>query len=77
MTQPSTISVERPTSKICKIEFANPPVNLIVPETVFRLHEAVKELSEDEKVQVVIFTSSIHDIEKRLGHYLGIANKYL
>ena len=77
MTQPSTISVERTTSKICKIEFANPPVNLIVPETVFRLHEVVKKLSEDEKVQVVIFTSGIHDIEKRLGHYLGIANKYL
>jgi enoyl-CoA hydratase/carnithine racemase len=77
MTQPSTISVERPTSTICKIEFANPPVNLIVPETVFRLHEVVKELSEDEKVQVVIFTSGIHDIEKGLGHYLGIANKYL
>ena len=61
MTQTSTISVERPTSKICKIEFANPPVNLIVPETVFRLHEVVKELSEDEKVQVVIFTSGIAD----------------
>jgi len=34
-------------------------VNLIVPETVFRLREVVKELSEDEKVQVVIFTSGI------------------
>ena len=61
MTQPSTITVERPTPKICKIKFANPPVNLIVPETVSRLHEVVKELSEDEQVQVVIFTSNIPD----------------
>ncbi len=57
-------------------------MNLIVPETVFRLHEVAKELSEDEKVQSVSFVKlltdlGIHDIEKRLGHYLGIANKYL
>ena len=61
MTQASTITVERVTPKISKIKFANPPVNLIIPETVSRLHEVVKELSEDEKVQVVIFTSGIAD----------------
>jgi enoyl-CoA hydratase/carnithine racemase len=61
VTQPSTITVERITPKIIKIKFANPPVNLIIPETVTRLHEVVKELSEDEKVQVVIFTSGIAD----------------
>ena len=61
MTQPSTISVERLTPTICKIKFANPPVNLIVPETVSRLHEVVKDLSEDAQVKVVIFTSSIPD----------------
>jgi enoyl-CoA hydratase/carnithine racemase len=61
MTQTSTISLERPTPRICKITFSNPPVNLIVPETVSRLHEVVKELSEDVQVQVVIFTSSVSD----------------
>ena len=61
MTQPSTVTVERPTPNICKIKFANPPVNLIIPETVSRLHEVVKELSEDAHVQVVIFTSSVSD----------------
>lgn len=59
MTQLNTISVERLTPKICKITFANPPANLIVPETVSRLHEVVKELSEDSQVQVAIFTSSL------------------
>jgi len=59
MTQPSTISLERLTPNICKITFANPPVNLIIPETVSRLHEVVKELSEDAQVKVVIFTSSL------------------
>jgi enoyl-CoA hydratase/carnithine racemase len=61
MSQTSTISLERQTPRICKITFANPPVNLIVPETVSRLHEVVKELSEDAQVQVVIFTSSVSD----------------
>lgn len=61
MTQTSTISLERPTPKIRKVIFSNPPVNLIVPETVSRLHEVVKELNEDAQVQVVIFTSSVSD----------------
>jgi len=61
MSQTGTISLERPTPGICKITFANPPVNLIVPETVSRLHEVVKELSEDAQVKVVIFTSSVSD----------------
>jgi len=61
MKNASTITVERVTSKIVKIQFANPPVNLIIPETVTRLHEVVKELCEDEKVHVVILTSGIAD----------------
>ncbi|MDH6436624.1 enoyl-CoA hydratase/carnithine racemase [Streptomyces sp. SAI-144] len=58
MTQPSTISVERLTPGIRKITFSNPPVNLIVGETVSRLVEVVTELSEDPQVHVVVFTSS-------------------
>lgn len=61
MTQHSTISTERLTPKICRITFSNPPVNLIVPETVSRLHEIVTELSEDTQVQVAVFTSSTSD----------------
>jgi enoyl-CoA hydratase/carnithine racemase len=61
MKNASTVTVERVTPKIVKIKFANPPVNLIIPETVTRLHEVVKELCEDEKVHVVIFTSGIAD----------------
>jgi len=59
MTQPSTISVERLTPNIATIIFANPPVNLMVPETIARLHEVVKDLSDDAHVKVVIFTSSL------------------
>ncbi|WP_405522901.1 enoyl-CoA hydratase/isomerase family protein [Streptomyces canus] len=58
MTQPSTISVEQLTPGIRKITFANPPVNLIVGETVSRLVEVVTELSEDPQVHVAVFTSS-------------------
>ena len=58
MTQPSTISGERLTPGIRKITFSNPPVNLIVGETVSRLVEVVTELSEDPQVHVAVFTSS-------------------
>lgn len=61
MSQTSTISVERISAKIRKIVFSNAPVNLIVPETVNRLRDIVKELSEDQEVQVVIFTSAVED----------------
>jgi enoyl-CoA hydratase/carnithine racemase len=36
-------------------------VNLIVPETVSRLHEVVVELNEDRDIKVAIFTSSLPD----------------
>ncbi|MDC0709479.1 enoyl-CoA hydratase/isomerase family protein [Stigmatella sp. ncwal1] len=58
MSEQSTVSVERSTPKIATITFANPAANVIVPETVKRLHEIVVELSNDNQVQVVIFTSS-------------------
>ncbi|TMR94620.1 enoyl-CoA hydratase/isomerase family protein [Nonomuraea basaltis] len=61
MTQSSTISFERLTPKIRKITFANPPVNLMLPETVARLRDLVVEMSEDPEVQVVIFTSGTPD----------------
>ncbi len=59
MSEKSILTVERPTPKIATITFANPPVNVIVPEAVARLHEIVRELEDDARVQVVIFTSSI------------------
>ena len=61
MSQPSTISLERPTPKIATITFSNPPVNLIVGETVTRLHELVAELGGDPGIQVVVFKSGVPD----------------
>ncbi|MFY0574016.1 enoyl-CoA hydratase/isomerase family protein [Cystobacter fuscus] len=60
MSEKSTIILEKPTPKIATITFANPPVNVIVPETVTRLHEILQELENDVRVQVVIFTSSVN-----------------
>jgi enoyl-CoA hydratase/carnithine racemase len=67
MTQPSTIHVERLTPRICKITFSNPPANLIVPETVSRLHEVVKELSDESQVQVNLLTWS--GFQRRLPQF--------
>jgi enoyl-CoA hydratase/carnithine racemase len=61
MTPPSTISLERPTPRIATITFSNAPANLILPETVSRLHEIVVDLSEDPDIQVVVFKSGLPD----------------
>ena len=42
MSQSSTIRLERTTPRTAEITFANPPVNLVIPETVVTLHEIVR-----------------------------------
>ncbi|MFD9318765.1 enoyl-CoA hydratase/isomerase family protein [Streptomyces sp. NPDC060053] len=59
--QQSTIHYERTSPQIAKITFANPPVNLIVGETVLRLIEIVTELATDPDIQVVLFDSATPD----------------
>jgi hypothetical protein len=61
VSQPGTISLERPAPKIATITFSNPPVNLITGETVTRLHELVAELGGDPGIQVVVFKSGVPD----------------
>ncbi|MFE2423361.1 enoyl-CoA hydratase/isomerase family protein [Streptomyces hokutonensis] len=61
MSEPSTIQYERTSPQIAKITFANPPVNLIVGETVLRLIEIVTELATDPDIQVVVFDSATPD----------------
>lgn len=57
--QNSTISVETVSPEIRTIRFSNPPLNFIVPETLASLNEAVKQLSKDERVKVVVVTSDV------------------
>ncbi|MEU7721461.1 MULTISPECIES: enoyl-CoA hydratase/isomerase family protein [Streptomyces] len=59
--QQSTIHYERTSPQIAKITFANPPVNLIVGDTVLRLIEIVTELATDPDIQVVLFDSATPD----------------
>ncbi|MGW7680619.1 enoyl-CoA hydratase/isomerase family protein [Kribbella sp. NPDC054772] len=61
MNQSSTIRFERTTPRTAKITFANPPVNLVIPETVVTLHEIVRELDNDPDIQVVVFSSDVPD----------------
>ncbi|MGN9845425.1 enoyl-CoA hydratase/isomerase family protein [Nonomuraea sp. H19] len=61
MSRPSTISLERPTPEIATITFSNPPVNLVVGETMTRLHELVVEFDDDPDIQVVVFKSGVPD----------------
>jgi enoyl-CoA hydratase/carnithine racemase len=61
MTEHSTIHLERTSPQIAKVTFTNPPVNLIVGETVVRLAEIVTELQTDPDIQVVVFDSGVPD----------------
>ena len=61
MAETSTIHYERTSPQVAKITFVNPPVNLIVGETVLRLTEIVKELAGDPDIQVVVFDSATPD----------------
>ena len=61
MSKQTTIHFERTSPQAAKVTFANPPVNLIVAETVFRLAEIVTELETDPDIQVVVFDSNVPD----------------
>src|SRR5689334_17831192 len=61
MSQPSTIRLERTTPQTARITFANPPMNLVVSETVVALHEIVRGLDNDPDLQVVVFASEVPD----------------
>ncbi|KQT35978.1 enoyl-CoA hydratase [Chryseobacterium sp. Leaf405] len=57
--QKSTIRVEKVSPEIRKIHFANAPSNVIVPETITDLNEAIKTLGKDPDVKVVVFQSDV------------------
>ena len=61
MSEQSTITFVRTTPQIGRITFANPPVNLIVADTVRRLDEITRELETDPDIQVLVFDSSTPD----------------
>ena len=58
MSEQSTIHYERTSPQVAKITFVNPPVNLIVGESVLRLTEIVEERANDPDIQVVVFDSA-------------------
>jgi enoyl-CoA hydratase/carnithine racemase len=53
------IAVKSISPEIREITYANPPLNFIVPETLVALNQAVLDLSKDDRVKVVIFTSAV------------------
>jgi enoyl-CoA hydratase/carnithine racemase len=61
MSQPSTIRLERTTPRTARITFSNPPVNLVIPESIVTLHKIVSELENDPDIQVVVFASELPD----------------
>ena len=56
-----TVTLERTTPQTARITFANPPMNLVVSETVVALHRIVRDLDADPDIQVVVFASEVPD----------------
>ena len=71
MSQPSTIRLERTTPRTARITFANPPANLVIPETNVTLHDIVAGLEADPDIQVVVFSSEVPDFF--INHFDGAA----
>ncbi len=71
MSQPSTIRLERTTPRTARITFANPPANLVIPETIVTLHDIVAGLEADPDIQVVVFSSEVPDFF--INHFDGAA----
>jgi len=71
MTQPSTITLDRIDPRTARIRFSNPPVNLVIPETVVSLNRIIRELDADPEIQVVTFESDLPDFF--FNHYDGAA----
>lgn len=61
MTTASTIAFDRLSPQIATVTFTNPPVNLVVSETVWRLKEIVDELESDPDIHVLLFKSGLPD----------------
>jgi enoyl-CoA hydratase/carnithine racemase len=61
MSPSSTIRLERTSPQTATVTFANPPVNLVISETVVALHKIVRELDNDPDIQVVVFESAVPD----------------
>lgn len=59
--QASTVQLNRVSPEVATISFANPPVNLIVLETVAQLHQLVVRLEQDKDIKVVLFQNDNPD----------------
>ncbi|SDG78195.1 enoyl-CoA hydratase/isomerase family protein [Pseudonocardia oroxyli] len=57
----SIVTLTRVSPQIARITYANPPVNLIVGDTVRRLTDVVTALVADPDLQVVVFDSGTPD----------------
>lgn len=67
------IRLERPASGYWRATFANPPINLIDPDTITELGALVTRLETDPEVKVILFASD--DPDFFLAHYDVLADK--
>jgi enoyl-CoA hydratase/carnithine racemase len=71
MNQHNTFRVERTTPRVARVIFANPPVNLVVPTSIGRLHDIISGFEKDPHIGVVVFASESPDFF--INHFDGTA----
>ena len=67
------IMIEKPSSGLWTATFANPPINLIDPDTIGELQDLLSALEIDADVKVVVFRSA--DPDFFLAHWDVLADK--
>jgi enoyl-CoA hydratase/carnithine racemase len=65
--------IEKPSPGLWTATFANPPINLIDPDTIGELHDLLSALEADTDVKVVVFRSA--DPDFFLAHWDVLADK--
>jgi enoyl-CoA hydratase/carnithine racemase len=61
-TKVAQVSLNRVTPSHCQVVLANPPLNLMGPEFVLQIREAVTALENDDRVKVVVFESAVDGV---------------
>jgi enoyl-CoA hydratase/carnithine racemase len=58
-TEATQIRLSKPSPRLWRVTFDNPPLNLMGPEFVVEFSAIVKAIEEDEELRVVVFDSAV------------------
>jgi enoyl-CoA hydratase/carnithine racemase len=58
-TEATQIRLSKPSPRLWRVTFDNPPLNLMGPQFVLEIREIINKLEADDQVKVVVFDSAV------------------